>query len=69
VPRSTPLGVVLAFFATISGFAMIWHIWWLAIVGIAGLAVTALAHTWRVDNEVAVPPEEVAEHERRRQRP
>jgi cytochrome o ubiquinol oxidase subunit 1 len=68
VPRSTPLGVVLAFFATISGFAMIWHIWWLAIVGIAGITVTALAHAWRVQNEVAVQPEEVAEYERRRRR-
>ena len=51
-----------------SGFSMIWHIWWLAILGIAGLTVTALTHAWRVDNEVTVPAEEVAEYERRRRR-
>ncbi len=69
LPRSTPVGVVLAFFATFAGFAMIWHIWWLAIVGIAGLTVTALAHAWRVDSEITVPARDIAEHERRRQRP
>jgi cytochrome o ubiquinol oxidase subunit I len=61
--------VVLAFFATIAGFAMIWHIWWLAIVCIAGLTVTALAYAWRVDNEITVPARQIAEHERQRRRP
>jgi cytochrome o ubiquinol oxidase subunit 1 len=68
LPRSTPIGVILAFFATIAGFAMIWHIWWLAIAGIAGLTVMALAHAWRVDNEITVPARQIAEHERQRRR-
>ena len=29
VPRNSPTGFVVAFFATIIGFALIWHIWWL----------------------------------------
>ena len=29
MPRNTPTGFVCAFFATILGFALIWHIWWL----------------------------------------
>jgi len=69
LPRSTPVGVVLAFFATFAGFAMIWHIWWLAIAAIAGLTVTSLAHAWRVDNEITIPSRQIAEHERRRRRP
>ena len=48
---------------------MIWHIWWLAIVGIAGLTVMSLAHAWRVDNEITVPARQIAEHERQRRRP
>src|ERR1700741_1219571 len=34
LPRNSPTGFVCAFFATIIGFSMIWHIWWLAIVGL-----------------------------------
>src|SRR5499427_4803682 len=33
MPRNSPTGFVCAFFATIMGFAMIWHIWWMVIVG------------------------------------
>src|SRR5262249_42658844 len=36
VPKNTPIGVVNAFFAVVTGFAMIWHIWWMAAVGLAG---------------------------------
>ncbi len=36
LPRNTPTGFLTAFFASIAGFALIWHIWWLAIVGLAG---------------------------------
>ena len=60
---------MLAFFATFAGFAMIWHIWWLAILAIAGLTVTALAHAWRVDNEITVPARQIAEFERQRRQP
>src|SRR6202012_2663752 len=36
LPRNSPTGFVCAFFATIMGFAMIWHIWWMGIVGFLG---------------------------------
>src|SRR5690349_1906774 len=29
MPRNTPTGFVTAVFATLTGFALIWHIWWL----------------------------------------
>lgn len=32
--------MIIAGFSLIFGFAMIWHIWWLAIVGFAGMIVT-----------------------------
>ena len=34
MPRNSPTGFVCAFFATIIGFAMIWHIWWMVILGL-----------------------------------
>lgn len=35
MPKNSGAGIVIAAFSTIFGFAMIWHIWWLAIVGFA----------------------------------
>jgi cytochrome o ubiquinol oxidase subunit I len=66
VPRNTPVGVILAFFSVIAGFALIWQIWWLAIIGLIGLAVTALSHAWSVDREMVIPADEVAAFERAR---
>ena len=43
VPRNTPVGVFLAFFAVILGFALIWRIDWLAAVGLVGAVGVALA--------------------------
>ena len=36
-----------AFFAVITGFAMIWHIWWLAGLGVVGGVLTLLAFMFR----------------------
>ena len=66
VPRNSPIGVFLAFFSVILGFAMIWHIWWLAILGLIGLVVSALSHAWSVDREMMIPADEVAAFERAR---
>lgn len=37
LPKNTPYGLVIALAACIVAFALIWHIWWLAILG--GVAV------------------------------
>jgi cytochrome o ubiquinol oxidase subunit I len=60
MPRNTPTGVVTAFFATLVGFAMIWHIWWMALLGLAGAFATFVAFAWRDRSEVMVPAAEVA---------
>ena len=31
MPRNTPIGFVLSFFAVVTGFALIWQIWWMAV--------------------------------------
>ena len=35
MPRNSPTGFVCAFFATVMGFALIWHIWWMVISGLS----------------------------------
>jgi cytochrome o ubiquinol oxidase subunit 1 len=66
VPRSNPTGVFLAFFSVGWGFAMIWHIWWLAILGLLGCITVGLLQAWRVDNETMFSAEDVAAVERAR---
>ncbi len=55
VPSNSPNGFITAFFAVVLGFAMIWHIWWMAIVGFACAVVTFMAFGWieRVDQELS----------------
>jgi cytochrome o ubiquinol oxidase subunit 1 len=64
VPRNSPVGVFLAFFAVILGFALIWRIDWLAGIGLIGAVAVILREAWKTDLEVRVPSEEVATFER-----
>ncbi|HTR83964.1 MAG TPA: cytochrome o ubiquinol oxidase subunit I [Reyranella sp.] len=66
LPRPSAVGVVIAFFASFGGFAMVWHIWWLAIIGLIGVTIAALAHGWIVHREFEVPVEEIVAFERQR---
>ena len=66
VPRNTPVGVILAFFAVILGFSLIWQIWWLVIVGLIGMAGAAVSHAWSMEREMAIPADEIAAFERAR---
>ena len=64
IPRNTPVGIFMAVFAVILGFALIWRIYWLAAVGLIGAVVVALVQSWRTDREIRVPAEEIAAFER-----
>ena len=67
VPKNSALGFFIAFFSVILGFSLIWHIWWLAIVGLLGVLAASLRHAWRTDLEDVVPVETIVEHERAHQ--
>jgi cytochrome o ubiquinol oxidase subunit 1 len=60
LPRNSATGFVCAFFATLLGFAMIWHIWWLAGVAFLGAFVTFVVFAWRDRTEYLIPAAEVA---------
>ncbi len=59
IPRNTPTGVVTAFFATVCGFGMIWHIWWMVIAGLIGAFATFAVFAWRERDEYEMPADEV----------
>jgi cytochrome o ubiquinol oxidase subunit 1 len=64
MPRNSPTGFVCAFFATFIGFALIWHIWWLMILGLFGAYATFVVFAWRDVPEYVIPADEVARTDR-----
>ena len=64
MPRHSPTGFVTAFIATVTGFALIWQIWWLVVLGLLGAYVTFIVFAWRDVHETEVPAEEVARIDR-----
>ena len=60
MPLNSPTGFICAFFSTIIGFAMIWHIWWMAGFGLLGAFVTFVVFAWRDHVEYEIPAAEVA---------
>ncbi|GLT02426.1 cytochrome ubiquinol oxidase subunit I [Sphingobium jiangsuense] len=66
MPSNTGAGIVLAGIATVCGFALVWHIWWLAAVSFAGLIGSAIVHTFNYKRDYHIPAEEVAATEAER---
>jgi cytochrome o ubiquinol oxidase subunit I len=64
IPRNTPTGFVTAFFAVVTGFALIWHIWWLVGLGLLGAYATFVVFAWRDISETEISAAEVARLDR-----
>jgi cytochrome o ubiquinol oxidase subunit 1 len=64
VPRNSPTGFITAFFAVVTGFSLIWHIWWLVVLGLVGAYATFVVLAWRDVVETTIPVEEVAREDR-----
>jgi len=59
MPRNSPTGFICAFFATVMGFALIWHIWWMVGAGAVGAFATFVVFAWRDHDEYVIPAAEV----------
>jgi cytochrome o ubiquinol oxidase subunit I len=66
MPRNSPTGFITAFFAVVTGFALIWHIWWIVISGLLAAAVTILVFGWSDEREREISATEIAQLERTR---
>jgi cytochrome o ubiquinol oxidase subunit 1 len=64
MPKNTATGFVTAFFAVVTGFALIWHIWWMAALGVLGAFVTFLVFAFREEEEIEIPAETIARFDR-----
>ena len=68
MPKNTPLAIFIAGFAFLFGFAAIWHIVWLAALGVLGIIGTILLRTSQDDNEYTISAKQVAKIEEARQK-
>jgi cytochrome o ubiquinol oxidase subunit 1 len=66
MPRNTGAGLIMAAFGTVFGFAMVWHIWWLAIGGLICMIGSFLVRAFDTDVDYYVPGAEVEKIERAR---
>ena len=60
MPKNSPTGFIIAFFAVVTGFALIWQIWWMALLGAVGAFVTLLVFAFRETEEIEIPAAEIA---------
>ena len=69
MPKNTGAGVVLSAISVALGFALVWHIWWMAGASLVALIVAAIWHTFNYDRDYYIPAEDViaTEDERTRQ--
>ncbi|WP_022706926.1 cytochrome o ubiquinol oxidase subunit I [Paracoccus zeaxanthinifaciens] len=68
MPRYTASGIIISGFMTVMGFALVWHIWWLAALGFLASVGLGIAHTFNYDRDYYVPADEVGEIEAARTR-
>jgi cytochrome o ubiquinol oxidase subunit 1 len=68
MPRNTGTGFIMAVLVGLAGFAMIWHIWWLAIGGVAAAIVALIRYAFDDDRDYYVEAEEVRRTEMHRGR-
>ena len=63
MPKNTAAGMLLAGLGTVFGFAMVWYIWWLAVLSFVALLAAAITHTFNYDRDGHLDAEEVARFE------
>jgi cytochrome o ubiquinol oxidase subunit I len=59
MPSNTGAGVYIGAFSLVLGFAMVWHIWWLAIIAFVGAIGTWIARSFDRDTDYYIPAETV----------
>jgi cytochrome o ubiquinol oxidase subunit 1 len=66
MPSNTSAGFIVAMFSLVLGFAAVWHIWWLAIIGLVGSIATVIVYSWQKNEGFYIPAATVAAIEEKR---
>jgi cytochrome o ubiquinol oxidase subunit 1 len=68
MPKNSATGLVLGALAFLFGFAMVWYVWWLAILGAFAMLLAVIARASDDNTDYIVPAAEVQRIEKRRYR-
>ncbi|MCX4194875.1 cytochrome o ubiquinol oxidase subunit I [Methylobacterium radiotolerans] len=68
MPKNTAAGAILAALNFIFGLAMVWYVWWLAILSFVAIFVVAIAHTFNYNRDYYIPADVVSRTEGQRTR-
>jgi cytochrome o ubiquinol oxidase subunit I len=68
IPKNSACGYLIGILAFLFGFAMIWHIWWLAIASALGILLLIIIRSVDDDTETVIPAIEVKRMEEVRHR-
>ncbi|KVU79948.1 cytochrome ubiquinol oxidase subunit I [Burkholderia ubonensis] len=63
MPSNTSAGLFVGVFSLALGFALVWHIWWLAIAGLAGIVATLVIYSSRNNDGYYIPASTVRRFE------
>ncbi|ABF14250.1 cytochrome o ubiquinol oxidase subunit I [Candidatus Palibaumannia cicadellinicola] len=59
MPKNTSIGIIIAVFSLMMGFALIWYIWWLAIVSFVCIIITWIMNSFNTEVDYYVSVEEI----------
>ncbi len=59
VPRNTGIGVVIGGLSMVVGFALVWHIMWMALIGMLGIAASLIIRLSNDDIEYVITAKEL----------
>ncbi len=65
MPDNTGAGITIGVVAGVFGFAMVWHIWWLAVLSLAAILAVLVARAFSDDDEHSLSAGDVAALENR----
>ncbi|QHI95399.1 cytochrome o ubiquinol oxidase subunit I [Aristophania vespae] len=63
MPKNTAVGAVIGFFTFLVGFALVWHIWWLAAIAFVGIIISTIYRSADLDVDYYVPVSEIKANE------
>ncbi|MRX26828.1 cytochrome o ubiquinol oxidase subunit I [Kangiella sp. HZ709] len=66
MPKNTWAGIVISGFLLVFGFAMVWHIWWMAIAGFVGMLASWIIYAFERKKDYYVEINEVEAVEAKR---
>ncbi len=59
LPKNTPTGLIIGLLAFCGAFGMVWHIWWLAALGLLGVITTLIVRSTAEHTQYTISAEQV----------